>query len=122
LESRYSPADEDAFLVAPADMPKLSSAIVRKLIGEHRREPGRILVPTLAGRRGHPVLFPWRMAALAHNLGADEGLNALFDRNRFEAVACDHLIRENEQPFGDLDTPEQYQRLASEYEGGVEGS
>ena len=118
VEARYAPPEQDAFLVAPADMPKLSPAIVRRLIDEHRREPGRILVPTLAGRRGHPVLFPWPFASLVHQLPADEGLNALVDRHPATPVACDDLVTENEQPFGDLDTPEQYQRLADEYEDG----
>src|SRR5262245_9824776 len=75
LERRYEPTDEDAFLVAPADMPRLSTKIIGRLIDFHASNPGgRILTPTLSGKRGHPVLFPWYLAAKVHAL-ADEGLD-----------------------------------------------
>src|SRR5262249_37576825 len=74
VEQTLAPASGDAFLVAPADMPRLSAAVIDRLIREFQTgvEPG-ILVPTLAGRRGHPVLFPWPLAAEVHHLAIDEG-------------------------------------------------
>src|SRR5262245_59657335 len=63
VQKRYSPRAEDAFLIAPADMPRLSAAIVDRLIAEHRAESSvLILAPSLGGKRGHPVLFSWKLA------------------------------------------------------------
>ena len=60
IDANFAPAASDAFLVAPADMPRLSAAIINRLLDEHYANPeSAILVPTLRGRRGHPVLFPW---------------------------------------------------------------
>src|SRR5436305_1261389 len=39
IEQRYSPSARDGFLVAPADMPRLSPAIIDRLIQRHLAEP-----------------------------------------------------------------------------------
>jgi molybdenum cofactor cytidylyltransferase len=109
-----SPAPDDCFFVAPADMPLLSPAIIRALRNEYIREPGRIVVPVAGGRRGHPVLFPWALAASVHQLRPEEGLDALVKRDSIAEVACEHLFVKNQRPFADIDTPEEYRRLAGE--------
>ena len=66
--SRCIPAPSDAWLLAPADMPGLTSATIDRVIAAYeadlvrRRPGGRIHVPRFRGRQGHPVLFPWSMA------------------------------------------------------------
>lgn len=115
IERQHAPTTADCFLVAPADLPQLSSAVISALIAQRLRHEGSILAPTLAGRRGHPVLFPWHFAAKVHALAADEGLNVVVDRHDPVEIDCDRLVPENERPFADLDTPEEYQRLAGEY-------
>jgi len=100
----------NAFLVAPADMPNLAPAIIRRLIGLAEGGTQQILVPTLAGRRGHPVLFPWALAAAVHTLPPDEGISALYRQHQPRLVPCDDLTADGD-PFGDLDTPEDYARV-----------
>jgi molybdenum cofactor cytidylyltransferase len=114
IQDTYSPGAGDCFLVAPADMPQLSPAIVHALRDEYIREPGRIVVPVAGGRRGHPVLFPWALAASVHQLRPEEGLDALVKQASIAEVACDHFIVKNQRPFADIDTPEEYRRLAGE--------
>jgi molybdenum cofactor cytidylyltransferase len=112
IERQYSPTSDDAFLVAPADMPRLSPAIVDRLIAHHAFGSQRkILAPLLAGRRGHPVLFPWDFAGDVHGLAADEGLNAIVGRHEPTLLRCEDLVRENEYPFADIDTTEDYERI-----------
>ena len=64
LESR-PPAADDAWLVAPADMPLLSAQAIDAVIAAYRQQlaardtahtnlPLQIVVPHHAGRRGHP--------------------------------------------------------------------
>jgi molybdenum cofactor cytidylyltransferase len=113
LEANCSPGLDDCFLVAPADMPRLSPGIVRALVAEHIQKPGQIVVPTMNGKPGHPVLFPWKLAPAVHGLGPGEGINGLVERGPVVFVACDHLA-ENDTPFADVDTPEEYRRLAGE--------
>lgn len=107
IENRYAPKDEDVWLLAPADLPTLHSDVIRSLVAAaEEREDRAILVPTHDGRRGHPVLFPWKCAAQVATLGPEEGVNALLCRNAVIEV-----------PFGaaaipaDIDTPEDYERL-----------
>jgi molybdenum cofactor cytidylyltransferase len=118
ISQRYAPATGDSFLVAPADMPGLSPAIISKLCGEHTRQPGSILVPTLAGRRGHPVLYPWELRDAVMALAAEEGLNALADRHPVVEIACDAMESDGKRPFADIDTPDQYRAAGGEYEAG----
>ncbi len=113
IEAKYSPEATAAFLVAPADIPQLASSIIDRLIERDLLDsPGQILVPTLSGRQGHPVLFPWRLAAEVQALGAGEGLNAIVERNQPGLVPCEDLVAAGEYPFADVDTPEEYQRFS----------
>lgn len=114
VERQYAPAADAAVLVAPADMPRLSPATIDRLLAEHRNQPGSILVPTLAGHRGHPVLLPWHIAAEVHALAPEEGLDALLRRRVPVAIPCDDLLASDRQAFADIDTPEDYRRLADE--------
>jgi len=112
IEQVYQPQPDDAFLVAPADMPQLSSPIINRLVDYHRSQRAvQILVPTLNSRRGHPVLFPWRFAAEVHQLAASDGLNAIVDRNQVTYLPCDDLLTSPTAPFLDVDTPEEYERI-----------
>lgn len=103
LLEHYQPTLEDEWLVAPADMPGLSPRVIDALLATAER--GRILIPTLAGRRGHPVLLPWPLAAEVPWLGPDEGLRDLVDRHAPQFVACDEVETQRETAFADLDTP-----------------
>ena len=103
VAEHHATVDGDAWLLAPADMPTLSTEAINRLLTAHRPDLARILVPVHAGRRGHPALFPWALAADVASLAADEGVNALLARHSVAEVACgaDALA-------ADLDTPEDY--------------
>jgi molybdenum cofactor cytidylyltransferase len=108
LQAAESPDPSDAWLLAPADVPQLSSHVVDRLLDEYAAlsSPLSILVPTSAGRRGHPVLFPWPMAAEIDELGNDEGVNALLQRHPVREIDCGASGVPD-----DLDTPDDYRRL-----------
>lgn len=112
IHRRHVPTDADAWLLAPADMPRLSTTIINRLIAEHAHastdqlaEPA-ILLPIVGQDRGHPVLFPWPLARQVDQLGEREGVNALLDRNLVRRIAVDSI-----ESFADIDTPEDYARL-----------
>jgi molybdenum cofactor cytidylyltransferase len=112
----YQPDARDAWLVAPADMPGLKSEIINLLVDAHgaalaRGEKPCIRAARYSGRRGHPVLFPWPLAAEVARLGPDEGLDALVARRGLE-----HLDVPAGQIPEDFDTPEEYARLRARFE------
>jgi len=111
------PQSDDAWLVAPADMPTLSAEIIDRLIAAHEAGLASadatpcIRAPRHGTKRGHPVLFPWPLAAEVARLGADEGLNALVARHSVEyiEIAGDAISQ-------DFDTPEDYDRLRARFD------
>lgn len=105
IEADVAPRSEDVWLLAPGDMPDLSPRLVDRLLAEHDYQQPAILVPTRHGERGHPVLFPWATAALVHELGTNEGVNAVRTRYPTRLLACDDAAI-----LQDLDTPEAYER------------
>ena len=106
LEARYQPSPDDRWLLVPADCPALPPAVIRRLLAVEA--PGSIVVPTHGGRRGHPTRFAWRHAAGIRGLPAGEGINA-FVRAQAEVI---ELPVDEPGILADLDTPEDYERLA----------
>lgn len=109
--SASQPEPSDAWLLAPGDMPGLTSATIDLVIATYcvsvQAGPSSagVWVPWFNGRRGHPALFPWSLAPEVASLGKDEGLNALFTRHRVHRVdAAEDAIS------ADIDTPEDYER------------
>lgn len=106
LAERFAPDDHDAWLLAPADMPLLTASLIEQVLSAYDPGESAIIVPEVSGRRGHPVLFPWRLAAEVHNLGPDEGINTLRSRHTTRTV---HVV--DEGALCDVDTPTDYARL-----------
>ncbi len=106
LETTSQPAPT-AFLVAPADCPRLSAQVINDLIAASSKSPNNLLVPTYQGKRGHPVLVPWRVVPQIKQLPFDQGLNAIVnsDPELLEITVDDEGV------LDDLDTPEDYERL-----------
>lgn len=115
-ETQYRPQPTDAWLLAPADMPGLSTATIDAVIGAYEAgldrdvQAAQIWAPRCRGRRGHPVLFSWSLADAVPRLAAHEGLNALLTRH-----AVEHVEAAEDSIFEDLDTPEDYDRLRARY-------
>ena len=106
LAERHRPQADDHWLTAPADLPLLQTATIDGLLAAAESRPGVCLRPRHAGRFGHPVVWPWSLHAKAAELGANEGLNKLFDQ--IEWVAVDSAA---DCTAGDLDTPDDYRKL-----------
>jgi molybdenum cofactor cytidylyltransferase len=119
VEQTLSPQPDDAWLLAPADMPGISPATIDRLIaayqaGSHGAAGSpRIWAPRSGGRRGHPVLFAWSLANEVGMLSDDEGIKALLHRH---PVA--YLDDGVEAAIEDLDTPQDYARLRPHHGAG----
>ena len=111
IQDKYDPTESDAWMLAPADMPRLSSAVIDQVLGADRSDNAvtgnrKIIVPTVRGQAGHPVLFPWLMYREVFSLEPDEGVNALVKRH-----PTTDLVLESDDVLADLDTPADYERL-----------
>ena len=109
LRQEFSPAGEDCWMLAPADMPLLPPAAIRALMDAYRASPGRIVAPTCCGKRAHPTAFPWSLAQEVVRLGPKQGVKSLLER--FEVVELPRPDTEALGAFTDVDTPEQYQKV-----------
>jgi CTP:molybdopterin cytidylyltransferase MocA len=57
------PADDEPWLVAPADMPELPAALIAALLQQFA-STGEIVVPeSPRGEPGHPICLPWRLSS-----------------------------------------------------------
>ncbi len=110
IARRWSPLDRDVWLLAPADFPTLSPTWIDALLAKHDPSVPKPLVPTYQVRRGHPVLFPWSLAAVANALPSDVGVNRLLVENppREVPMRDDGLL-------ADMNTPEEYEKLRSHF-------
>jgi molybdenum cofactor cytidylyltransferase len=122
VRTMHAPTDDDAWLVAPADMPLLPATAIDAVIAGYQqrfaaeargassaddaesRPP--VIVPHFQGRRGHPVLFAWRLSGEVGQLAPGEGLNRLVERHPSLVVDV-----ADEGVLSDVDTPEDYSRL-----------
>lgn len=102
------PEDDDGWLLVPADHPLLDPRVMDQLLARWQDEACRMLVPTHAGRRGHPTLFRWSFAREVAGLPANAGLNRLLQQH---AACITELPVDSPSVITDLDTPEDYERL-----------
>ena len=105
------PADHDAWLVAPADLPLLLPATIDQVIASYDPAARRPVRPRHGEKFGHPVLWPWPAAARVAALPANRGLDRLFETEPFDTVECGP-----DTVGGDVDTPEEYRRLRDRYD------
>jgi molybdenum cofactor cytidylyltransferase len=109
IAERYTPAESDAWLLAPADLPRLATGLIDELLGAYDPAEEKAVAPTCEGRRGHPIVLPWRIAREAPALASDEGLNVLVARMPRHEIPCDDAIQ-----WQDLNDPAEYDRLLDE--------
>lgn len=107
------PEEAEAVLVALVDQPAVAPEAIGCVI-EAGRRGGRLVVPTHAGRGGHPVLVGLEFRDALRSLDARGGLRALFAEHAGEvvrvAVASPYVAR-------DMDTWEDYRALHLEIFG-----
>lgn len=96
-----------AVLLTPGDFPALTARVVEQVLRAWSANRDRIVVACAGGKRAHPVVLPWDLAALVAALPADAGVNSLVD------VRADRVAEvEVGQPGldADLNTPADLER------------
>jgi molybdenum cofactor cytidylyltransferase len=100
--------DAPAVVVTLVDVPLVSAAIVHALIHTWATSGAPLVRPTRAGRHGHPMLIAQPL--IAELLAADPPSSARDVVRRYAAHGVELHVQED-GPFLDVDTPEEYGRL-----------
>jgi molybdenum cofactor cytidylyltransferase len=99
VAARYSPDPNDAWLLAPADLPQLSSAAINAVLAAYDRERPSAVAPAFDGERGHPLLLPWALAERVATLAADVGVNSIL-----QEISVREVVWGDDSILRDVDT------------------
>ena len=109
------PETADGAIVCLADMPQVTAPLIDKLVGAFDPERGALVViPTIDGKRGNPVVWARRFFPELMGLDGDVGARHLIGRYP-EAVA--EVALTDTAALVDVDTPEAFDRVKAELEG-----
>ena len=102
-----------AIMVLPADMPDLTTADLKQVIGAFDALPQPMLVQATGadGTPGHPVLFPADCLSALLLLSGDEGARRVLRAN---AHRLRHVTLPGRNALTDLDTPEAWDSWRAE--------
>jgi molybdenum cofactor cytidylyltransferase len=95
-------------LLALVDQPHVGSEIIQQVVEAALASPDNIIIPSHNMRRGHPIFLPRRLWPELLALNDHESLRMLLDRNASGIV---YVNIESDAILGDMDTPEEYERL-----------
>ena len=104
--ARNLPPEAPAFLLCLGDHPDIRPEVIRALTEAWNARPGCIVVPTVGGRRGHPILIDARHLPALLALREPQTLRDLVHAP--ETVRIEVPV-ESDGPLLDLDTPEEYE-------------
>ncbi len=108
------PEKADGAIVCLGDMPQVDAPLIDKLVEAFDPESGAlIVVPTIDGRRGNPVVWARRFFPDLMSIGGDFGARYLI-ANYAEAVA--EVPVKGEGALLDVDTPELLSSVKAEIE------
>lgn len=105
LRTTVKPEPTDIWLVAPADMPLLPTAVIDTVVEAAEKFPDQIVVACHRGQRAHPTAFPWSLAEEVDRLPESGTLRDVVAGHSVYELACD-----DERLIIDIDTPEDFSR------------
>lgn len=99
------PVNSQGAIVLLADMPKISTAVINKLIGIFVQHPDAdAIVPVYNGTRGNPVLLARSLFPQIMQLKGDQGAKPLLEAAKSERVI--YVTIDDEAVATDVDTPD----------------
>jgi molybdenum cofactor cytidylyltransferase len=101
--------DIAAAIVILGDQPFVTTAMMAALVAAWRSSGAAIVAPRFAGRRGNPVIFARPLFADLLAIEGDQGARSLLQARANSILTVDF---DDERPLADIDTPEEYRRLA----------
>ncbi|MBI4275423.1 MAG: NTP transferase domain-containing protein [Rhizobiales bacterium] len=109
------PDDADAAVICLADMPQVDAALIDRLVAAYDPEKGAlVVVPTIGGKRGNPVLWSRRFFSDLAKLEGDVGARHLIGRYGEAVVEVPVIGR---AALADVDTAAELSAVKAEIEG-----
>jgi molybdenum cofactor cytidylyltransferase len=102
-----------ATLVTLVDVPFVSAATVRAVIDRYHKTRAPVVRPTSHGRHGHPMLVDRALFDSLRHANPAEGAKPVV---RARATPAGEVEVDDEGAFGDIDTPEDYERAISAFD------
>lgn len=102
-----------ATLVTLVDVPFVSTATVRAVLERYHQTHAPIVRPTRGGRHGHPLLVDRSLFDQLRHADPTEGAKPVV---RAHVTPDGEVEVDDEGAFGDIDTPEEYERALSVFE------
>jgi molybdenum cofactor cytidylyltransferase len=98
----------DGYMFFTADQPFLDTDIVKGLIRKFTENSAYIIIPKCDGRRGNPVIFPYRFKEDFLKLQGDVGGKIIINKNldKVKFVEIDESLK-----LFDIDTNENYEYI-----------
>ena len=108
------PLQPRAVLVWPVDLPHVRVSTVERVMEAHRHNPGQVVVPTFAERRGHPVIWgsPLFAELLENKAATREGARAVLHSHEGQVVT---VPVDDPAVIDQVNTPDDYERLVREW-------
>jgi molybdenum cofactor cytidylyltransferase len=103
-------SEAEGVLMHLVDHPAVAADTIRTLVGAFASSRASVIVPTLGGRRGHPVLFARPLFAELLALDPAQGANTVVRRHQETTL---FVPVDDEAILADIDDPESYRRLTS---------
>lgn len=100
------PPEAGAVMLFLGDQPEVDVSVIQELIDAWRHGTKGIVVPSIGGKRGHPLLFASKYIPAIRTFDPATGMKAL--RPRFPEDVLEVEV-ENKSILTDLDTPEDYE-------------
>jgi molybdenum cofactor cytidylyltransferase len=109
------PGEADGAVVLLGDMPQVRASLIDRLIGAFDPERGAlVVVPSIDGKRGNPVVWSRRFFPELMVLDGDVGARHLIGRY---AEAVTEIALADQAALIDVDTPEALSKVKAELEG-----
>ena len=99
---RAAAGDADAYMIALADMPGITSGLVSAIITHHALSEKKITVPTFKGRNGHPVIINSEFCDELLLLSGDIGAREIICK---QEASVSYFETDSEAVIFDIDTP-----------------
>lgn len=86
---RAAAKDAAAVLITLVDQPQVEAEVINTVLRAHRKTGARIVIPTFAGRGGHPILLDLSLRAEILGIGPDDGLRQVIRNHAVEVLRLD---------------------------------
>lgn len=105
---RAAPEGADAVMICLCDQPHVPVTVFDAVLAAYRERDAAIVVPTIAGDTGHPVVFDLSLRDEILAADPSRGLRAVTYAHRADTL---RVPVDSVAVLDDIDTPDDYERL-----------